>query len=98
VHNTYIRLFVATGKGTQQQAEDSLQDALEESRSEETGAYVPVNLHQPIPKLRLKGLDGKAVTLGIADGPSSWMCGLPGAAHARRNCRLSWHSSRRTQK
>lgn len=62
-HDAYVRLFVAEGKGTEQQAEGSLLAAVEESRAKEAGSYVPVELHQPIPKLQLTGLDGKAVSL-----------------------------------
>jgi thiol-disulfide isomerase/thioredoxin len=62
-HNAYVRLFVAAGKGTDQQAEDSLLAAVKESRAKEAGNYVPVELHQPIPKLQLTGLDGKPVRL-----------------------------------
>ena len=62
-HNAYLRLFVAEGKGTDQQAEASLLAAVEESRAKEAGNYVPVELHRPIPKLQLTGLDGKALSL-----------------------------------
>jgi thiol-disulfide isomerase/thioredoxin len=62
-HNAYLRLFVAEGKGTDRKAEDLLLAAVEESRAKEAGNYIPVELHQSIPKLQLTGLDGKPLSL-----------------------------------
>jgi len=62
-HNAYVRLFVVEGKGTEQQAEESLLEAVEGSRAKEAGNYVPVELHQPFPSLQLTDLDGKALSL-----------------------------------
>ena len=63
-HDAYVRLFVAMGNGTAQQAEDSLLAAVKEHRSTNATAYVPVELHQTMPKLELTDLAGKPVTLG----------------------------------
>lgn len=54
---------MAEGSGTNRQAEDSLLAAVEEPPAKETGNYIPVELHQPIPKLQLTGLDGKSLSL-----------------------------------
>jgi thiol-disulfide isomerase/thioredoxin len=62
-HDAYVRLFVAMGKGTAQQADDSLLAAVKEHRSTNATAYVPVELHQAMPKLELTDFSGKAVTL-----------------------------------
>lgn len=62
-HDNYVRLFVANGKGTEQQAEDSLLLAVKEHRAKEENNYVPVELHQPLPKLQLTEINGKAISL-----------------------------------
>jgi thiol-disulfide isomerase/thioredoxin len=62
-HDNYVRLFVANGNGTEQQAEDSLLLALKEHRAKEKNNYVPVELHQPLPKLQLIEINGKAISL-----------------------------------
>ena len=63
-HDAYVRLFVAMAKGTAQQAEDSLLAAVREHRSTNATAYVPVELHQAMPKLELTNFSGKAVPQG----------------------------------
>jgi thiol-disulfide isomerase/thioredoxin len=62
-HDRYVHLFVDSGKGTEQQAEDSLVLAAKEQRAKEPGNYVPVELHRPLPKLRLAAMNGKEVRL-----------------------------------
>jgi thiol-disulfide isomerase/thioredoxin len=62
-HDNYVRLFIADGKGTEQQAEDSLLAALKEHRAKEESKYVPVELHQPLPRLQLTEISGKTISL-----------------------------------
>ena len=63
-HDAYVRLFVEMAKGTAQQAEDSLLAAVREHRSTNATAYVPVELHQAMPKLEMTNFSGKAVPQG----------------------------------
>ena len=58
-----MRLFVANGKGTEPQAENSLLLAVKEHRAKEENNYVPVELHQPLPRLQLTEINGKAISL-----------------------------------
>ena len=62
-HDHYVRLYVFDGKGTRQQAEHSLLLAAQELRSKEENNYVPVELHQPLPKLQLIEMNGKTFRL-----------------------------------
>jgi thiol-disulfide isomerase/thioredoxin len=62
-HDNYVRLFVSNGKGTERQAEDSLMFAVKELRAKEESNYVPVELHQPLPKLQLTEINGKTIRL-----------------------------------
>lgn len=61
--DNYVRLFVASGKGTKQQADNSLLLAAKEHRAKEKSRYVPVELHQPLPKVQLTDMNGKIIRL-----------------------------------
>jgi thiol-disulfide isomerase/thioredoxin len=63
-HDAFVRLFVAMGKGTAQQAEDTLLTTVKERQTTSEAAYVPVQLYQALPKLELTDLSGKVVPLG----------------------------------
>jgi thiol-disulfide isomerase/thioredoxin len=69
-HDHYVRLFVSSGKGTERQADEGLLLATKELQAKDAGNYVPVELHQPLPKLYLTDLSGKTIRLDANRRPT----------------------------